>query len=47
MDATYDKHPDGAERTDQLEQQIADALVSSNRTAAVAGHSPAVTSVPV
>ena len=36
MDATYDKHPDGAERTDQLEQQIADALVSSNRTAAVA-----------
>ena len=36
MDATDDEHPDGAERTDQLEQQIADALVSSNQTAAVA-----------
>jgi nicotinamide-nucleotide amidase len=36
MDGTDNEHPDGAERTDQLEQQIADALVSSNQTAAVA-----------
>jgi nicotinamide-nucleotide amidase len=36
MDAIDGERPDGAERTEQLEQEIADALVSSNHTAAVA-----------
>jgi len=36
MNATDEERPDGAERTDQLEQEIAAALGRSNRTAAVA-----------
>jgi len=36
MNDTDESHRDWAERTDQLEQEIADALVGSNQTAAVA-----------
>lgn len=36
MDARDQEHQSAAERTDQLERQIADALLKSNRTAAVA-----------
>ena len=36
MDATDEQHQDQEQRTDRLEQEIADALVSSNLTAAVA-----------
>jgi len=36
MDASDEEHRSATERTDQLERQIADALLNSNRTAAVA-----------
>ena len=36
MNDTDESHRDRAERTDQLEQEIADALAGSNQTAAVA-----------
>ncbi len=36
MDASDEEHRSATERTDQFERQIADALLNSNRTAAVA-----------